>query len=334
MNMENAYVKQFPDVMKGKKLMYIHGFASSAKSGTVVKLSELLPNTTVVARDVPLDPHAAMDMLQEMTDKEQPDIIMGTSMGGMYAEMLYGHDRILVNPAFQMGETMKDHGMIGKQTFQNPREDGILKFIVTKAMVKEYKDITEKCFAKVTEEEQSRVWGLFGDEDPLVHTHDLFANHYRNAVWFHGEHRTNDKILINSVIPVIRWIDDKQENTQRPVVLIGIDALRGNNGEQVSSAIKGLRMLIEHYNVYYVASSPNYDSSYYQSVISWLTNNVGVPSYNHLLFVNDPSTLLGDYLIDKGKKDDNFMGTYLELGSDTFKTWEELIEFFERLGGQ
>jgi len=334
MNMENAYVKQFPDVMKGKKLMYIHGFASSAKSGTVVKLSELLPNTTVVARDVPLDPHAAMDMLQEMTDKEQPDIIMGTSMGGMYAEMLYGHDRILVNPAFQMGETMKDHGMIGKQTFQNPREDGIQEFIVTKAMVKEYKDITEKCFAKVTEEEQSRVWGLFGDEDPLVHTHDLFANHYRNAVWFHGEHRTNDKILINSVIPVIRWIDDKQENTQRPVVLIGIDALRGNNGEQVSSAIKGLRMLIEHYNVYYVASSPNYDSSYYQSVISWLTNNVGVPSYNHLLFVNDPSTLLGDYLIDKGKKDDNFMGTYLELGSDTFKTWEELIEFFERLGGQ
>ena len=334
MNMENAYVKQFPDVMKGKKLMYIHGFASSAKSGTVVKLSELLPNTTVVARDVPLDPHAAMDMLQEMTDKEQPDIIMGTSMGGMYAEMLYGYDRILVNPAFQMGETMKDHGMIGKQTFQNPREDGIQEFIVTKAMVKEYKDITEKCFAKVTEEEQSRVWGLFGDEDPLVHTHDLFANHYRNAVWFHGEHRTNDKILINSVIPVIRWIDDKQENTQRPVVLIGIDALRGNNGEQVSSAIKGLRMLIEHYNVYYVASSPNYDSSYYQSVISWLTNNVGVPSYNHLLFVNDPSTLLGDYLIDKGKKDDNFMGTYLELGSDTFKTWEELIEFFERLGGQ
>ena len=31
---------------------------------------------------------------------------------------------------------------------------------------------------------------------------------------------------------------------------------------------------------------------------------------------------------------DGFMGTSIEYGSDDFKTFEEIITFFERLGGQ
>ena len=45
-------------------------------------------------------------MLRKMADNEQPNLIIGTSMGGMYTEMLHGFDRILVNPAFAMGDTM------------------------------------------------------------------------------------------------------------------------------------------------------------------------------------------------------------------------------------
>lgn len=33
----NPYIKQFPDLMAGKKIMYVHGFLSSAQSGTVNK---------------------------------------------------------------------------------------------------------------------------------------------------------------------------------------------------------------------------------------------------------------------------------------------------------
>ena len=32
--------------------------------------------------------------------------------------------------------------------------------------------------------------------------------------------------------------------------------------------------------------------------------------------------------------DKNFMGTVIDYGTDEFKTWEEVITFFERLGGQ
>ncbi len=38
--MENPYIKQFPDLMAGKKIMYVHGFLSSAQSGTVKMLQE------------------------------------------------------------------------------------------------------------------------------------------------------------------------------------------------------------------------------------------------------------------------------------------------------
>ena len=43
----NPYIKQFPDLMAGKKIMYVHGFLSSAQSGTVKMLQELMPNATL-----------------------------------------------------------------------------------------------------------------------------------------------------------------------------------------------------------------------------------------------------------------------------------------------
>lgn len=335
--MENNYAIQFPEIMKGKKILYVHGFSSSGQSGTVVKIREMLPGATVVAPDLPLHPAEAMDLLHHTCETENPDLIIGTSMGGMYAEMLYGYDRILVNPAFQMGDTMLKHGMLGKNTFLNPRQDGIQEFIVTKALVEEYKEITAKCFAGVTEEEsRDRVYGLFGDEDPVVHTRDLFSQHYRNAISFHGEHRMNDKILLHSVLPVVQWIDDRQEHRERPIIYVSIDTLRDARGNQMSSAMKAFRYLFEHYAMYIVAPSPAYNPEYIAEVMRWAEDVVNVPAWQHLVFTNRKDLIYGDYLIDPSDEYGaaDFMGTLIKFGSDTFKTWEEIIEFFSRLGGQ
>lgn len=335
--MENNYAIQFPEIMKGKKILYVHGFSSSGQSGTVVKIREMLPGATVVAPDLPLHPAEAMDLLHHTCETENPDLIIGTSMGGMYAEMLYGYDRILVNPAFQMGDTMLKHGMLGKNTFLNPRQDGVQEFIVTKSLVEEYKDITAKCFAGVTEEEsRDRVFGLFGDEDPVVHTRDLFSQHYRNAISFHGEHRMNDKILLHSVLPVVQWIDDRQEHRERPIIYVSIDTLRDARGNQMSSAMKAFRYLFEHYAMYIVAPSPAYNPEYIAEVMRWAEDVVNVPAWQHLVFTNRKDLIYGDYLIDPSDEYGaaDFMGTLIKFGSDTFKTWEEIIEFFSRLGGQ
>ena len=132
--MENQYRKTFPDLMAGKKIMYIHGFGSSGATHTAQLLREYMPQCEVIAPDVPLHPEEAVAMLRQLAETEQPDLIIGTSMGGMYTEMLSGFDRIVVNPAFRMADTMKEHGMTGKQVFQNPRKDGVQEFIVTKGI--------------------------------------------------------------------------------------------------------------------------------------------------------------------------------------------------------
>ena len=97
MEKENKYVLQYPSLMKGKKIMYVHGFMSSAQSGTVARIREMLPSADVLAYDLPLHPEEAMALLREKCKEQNPDLIIGTSMGGMYTEMLYGYDRISVS---------------------------------------------------------------------------------------------------------------------------------------------------------------------------------------------------------------------------------------------
>ena len=217
--MENKYVKQFPDLMSGKKVMYVHGFGSSAQTGTVARLRNVLCNATIIAEDMPLHPQEALDLLHRLCEEEQPDLIIGTSMGGMYTEQLYGYDRIVINPAFCIADTMQQHGLTGAQTFFNPRKDGVQKFFVDNNIVKEYRLVSEQRFSGVNDEERKRVWGLFGDADTTVDTWDLFREHYPTAIHFHGEHRMDDRSYMHAVMPVIRWIDDLQEGRQRPVVL-------------------------------------------------------------------------------------------------------------------
>ena len=317
--------------MMKKKILYVHGFASSGQSGTVTRIRTALPEADVVAPDLPLEPEKAMALLRQVCEELKPDLIIGTSMGGMYAEMLRGYDRILVNPALRMGDTMKEHGMMGAQHFQNPRQDGIQDFIVTKTLVKAYKDMTDHCFEDITKEEQQRVWGLFGDEDTTVDTYDLFHSHYPIAIRFHGEHRMNDQSFMHSVMPVIRWIDDRQEGRERPIIYIDVETLKDSYGKPRSSAQKTIRILMETYQLFFVAAAP-VETQYYSDVNDWLYEYVNVPAYGHTIFTNQKGLLYGDYLIDTDKTDT--MATLIQIGSDTFKTWDDIAEFFYRLGGQ
>ena len=333
--MDNQYQKTFPTVMAGKKLLYVHGFGSAGSTHTAQMLREIMPKCTVLSPDLPIHPEEALELLHHIISEEKPDLIIGTSMGGMYTEQLKGFDRICVNPAFQMAETMHEHGMVGKQTFQNPRQDGVQEFIVTKAMVKEYKAATELCFQDIDDEERNRVFGMFGDNDQTVHTYDLFLEHYPNAIHFHGEHRLNDKVLLHYLMPVIRWIDDRQEGRERRKVLISFDIMHDSYMKPVSSLRKAYEMLIENYEVYIVAKAPATHPNTMKEVTAWVEEYINVPAWNHIIFTNQPEMINGDYFIVRGEEiDELFFGTVLHYGKDELKTFEDVITFFERLGGQ
>ncbi len=335
--MENPYVKQFPDLLKGKTVLYVHGFGSSGQSGTVSRLRTVFPNAKVVAPDLPVHPEEAQALLQKLCKEEKPHLILGTSMGGMYTEQLYGFDRILMNPALCIADTMQAHGMTGIQQFQNPRQDGVQEFYVDKTMVKEYRMVSEQRFkglqAMSDEErarEMKRVWGLFGDRDELVDTYGLFCEHYPLATHFHGEHRMDDRSFMHSVLPVIRWIDDSQEGRQRPIIYIGMETLMDAYDKPTSSSQKAVRHLIESYQVYFVAKD-TYPTNNRGG--QWLEEYINVPAWMHTIYTHRRDLLYGDYLIE-AEETKGAITTRIVYGSDTFKTWEDIIDYFSLLGGQ
>ena len=325
--------KTYPTLMKGKKIMYVHGFGSSGQSGTVTLLRTLMPAVTIIAPDLPLHPAEALELLKQTCDAEKPDLIIGTSMGGMYAEMLRGTDRILINPAFEMGDTMVKHNMVGKQTFQSPRTEGIQDFIVTKDLVNEYKEITTLLFDGIDEAEQKRVIGLFGDEDTSVNTFDLFAQHYPTAIHFHGGHRLTDKVAMHYLMPLIRQIDDKQTGRQRPIVFIHANTLADSYQKPMPSMHKAYEMLIENYDVYILAPSPTNAPEQITAQLAWVEQYLNAPAFNRVVFSNNANLLYGDYLISRHEHP-NFLGSSILFGGNDLKTWDDVIVFFDRLGGQ
>ena len=82
-----------------KTILYIHGLSSSGASGTARHLQALLPDIRVIAPDLPIDPDEALAMLRDLVATERPDIVIGTSMGGMFAQQLYDCRKILVHDA-------------------------------------------------------------------------------------------------------------------------------------------------------------------------------------------------------------------------------------------
>lgn len=185
-------------------MMYVHGFASSGSSGTVMSLRRHFPQWRVIAPDLPIDPFEAMELLRKTIDKEQPKLVIGTSMGGMYTQQLWGMPRIVVNPSFEMSRTLLFNHM-GKHKYTAKRKDGATEFRIDKQIVEQFKLMEQTQFDGIDDFEKLFVYGLFGDKDPVVHFQPLMAELYgeERCVWFDGEHRLNDTIVKRDLIPLI-----------------------------------------------------------------------------------------------------------------------------------
>ena len=322
-----------PGLMAGKKILYVHGFASSGQTGSVKTLRLLLPEAEVIAPDLPVEPRDASVLLNEVCVSEKPDAIIGTSMGGMYAEMLYGFDRILVNPAFQLADTILKNNGMGRQEFHNPRKDGETSFLVNKGLLESFREVSSHCFEKA-QDDQDKVFGLFGIRDDLVHTFDLFSEHYPQAIRFSGEHHLNDDAVLHAVLPVLQWIDDRQNGRQKPVLFISLsEKLTGHS----SGFAKAAEALSWNYDLNIVTGVPYNSPDLSKDYFAWCEENLGVPVWNRVSICNHKNLLLGDYLVDaepevNGGKD--FLGTLIHFGSDAFRTWEDVLTYFNRLGGQ
>ena len=194
-----------------KKIMYLHGFGSSGASGTVELLrkefwnAEAAHKATVVAPDIPVDPSVAMPMLEALAYDEMPDLVIGTSMGGMYAQQLHGFVRICVNPSFTITKRY-DVLYVGKHKWLNRRKDGETEFHITKETIAHFQEMEAHQFDGVTDDDRTLCHGLFGDEDEMgAETRPLFEQHYPGmAQSFPGGHRMNAYVVAHTLVPFIK----------------------------------------------------------------------------------------------------------------------------------
>lgn len=185
------------------KIIYFHGFGSSGASGTVEMLRNLMPEAEVIAPDIPVDPLEALPYLKQLCADEQPDLVIGTSMGGMYAHQMSGFLRICVNPALNMS-TQSGVLKTGVHKFYNGRKDNQKEFKITREIIQHHNQVERQQFKNITDWDKEHCYGLFGINDPVVHTYDLFHKHYPHAIRFEGEHRLNDKVIRKVLLPLIK----------------------------------------------------------------------------------------------------------------------------------
>lgn len=106
--------------------------------------------------------------------------------------------------------------------------------------------------------------------------------------------------------------------------------------EPMPSAVKAFEWLSQRYDTYILSSAPASNPTAWSDKLLWCEKYLGVASWRRLILSSVKHLSYGDYLIDdrevNGAKD--FMGTFLHFGEDPFKTWDDTIEYFERLGGQ
>ena len=194
-----------------KSILYLHGFGSSGASGTVELLRKEFwgrdpaRRATVTAPDIPVDPAVAMPMLEALAYDEMPDLVIGTSMGGMYAQMLRGFTRICVNPSFTIS---KKYNVlhVGRHRWLNKRKDGETEFHVTKETIAHFQELEARQFDGIDDEDRMLCHGLFGEDDEMMpEVRPIFERHYPGmAHVFPGGHRMNAQIVTQTLLPYIR----------------------------------------------------------------------------------------------------------------------------------
>ena len=116
-----------------------------------------------------------------------------------------GYNRICVNPAFEMSKKSKML-TVGTHEYFKPRKDGTTHFEITSEIIRHHAEMEKHQFDGITEEDRKQVWGMFADNDQQVNGESLFLQYYGKVIHFSGEHRMDDKVIKDVLVPLIRSI--------------------------------------------------------------------------------------------------------------------------------
>ena len=184
------------------KTLFIHGLASSGAYKMASTLRILL-RCEVLAPDVPIEPEEALALLKGLCAQERPDLVVGLSLGGFWAQKLRGFRKVLVNPDLHPSHLLRTK--IGRVDYLSPRADGATSFLLTEEICQGYAALEQTQFEGLDAEEVALTRGCFATDDEMVRCGDLFGQHYPDrGVSYPGRHLPDYPETKAYILPVIQ----------------------------------------------------------------------------------------------------------------------------------
>lgn len=188
-----------------KTILFLHGFFASGSCIPAIALHEAFEGRVrVITPDLPIHPKEALTFVQQLCDKEKPDLLVGNSNGSFLAQIIapiVGIPALLGNPHLEMTEFLKPR--IGEHQYKSPRMDGKQDFVIDGALISEFEELQKEQFKNVSPYWKDKIWGIFGEQDSLAHYKPLFLRYYTNAYSFPGGHTPTAEEVKTWYVPLI-----------------------------------------------------------------------------------------------------------------------------------
>ena len=116
--------------------IYVHGLASGASGGSGGALSELFPQFCWITDDFGEDLQANIEKLNQMVEQYHPQMLVGTSMGGLTVIYATAPDavKVVCNPALSVADCVRNTIGLGRHNYFCTRQDGVKTFVLTEEM--------------------------------------------------------------------------------------------------------------------------------------------------------------------------------------------------------
>ncbi len=121
---------------------YVHGLASGANATTAIKIAEAFPHYEWTVADYGESIEENVQMLNDIVAHHSPDLLVGTSMGGL--TVLYADApnaiKVVINPALSIADCVRNTIGLGKHPYFCKRMNGAKKFELTEEMCRAYEE--------------------------------------------------------------------------------------------------------------------------------------------------------------------------------------------------
>ena len=153
-------------------MMYVHGFLSGSNGSKQQQLQNHFKNRyRVIAPELDADPDKSLAILNAVIEKEKPEIIIGTSLGGWMTYMCNSGDAelVIVNPSTTPYKTL-GRWLNQPQMYFCTRLDGVQIYTMTQEVLDKYLKYDTVSTVK---EKMNRIHALCSTQDELIGSEHL-----------------------------------------------------------------------------------------------------------------------------------------------------------------